>query len=361
MTKAKRWYAALALLLAAVLAAAGCSGGGSKSKSPQEILQESIAKSAEIKSYQFTGSLKVEELSVGGSAAEPGMDMVLNMLKGAELSWSGVYQAEPMHTELDLAVALKGDMAITLNIPLVMTQDKMWIKVPSIPFFPLPDDIAGKKFLEIDMNAMAETAGQPVPMVDPAKSQQFANDVMNVIFANIDGEQYLTSVKPEDAGVPDDAGVKQVIRFTVDKDQAESFVRMAVEKILPALFDLFANNAEYREMMGLTPEDIEEAKQGLEAFGAEDLDAGLAEFQKAVKTLDLAANLGIDESGYLVYNDVRMAAQFDAEGSAVKLVLKLVSQSKDINKEVTLQHPNGPADVITMEELQSRLGAVFGL
>jgi len=360
LTKAKRWFAALALLLAAVLAAAGCSG--SKSKSLQEILQESIAKSAEIKSYQFSGSLKVEELSVDGNAAEPGMDMVLNMLNGAEISWSGVYQADPMHTEMDLAVALKGDMAITLNIPMVMTQDKMWFKVPSIPFIPLPDDIAGKKFLEIDLKAMAEAAGQPaVPMMDPAKSQQFANDVMNVIFANIDGEQYLSSVKPEDAGVPGDSGVKQVIQFKVDKNQAESFIRTAMEKVLPALLDLFANHAEYREMMGLTPEDIEEAQKGLEAAGAENLDAGLAEFQKAVKSLDVVANLGIDGSGYLVYNDVRAAADFDADGSAVKLAIKLVSLSKDINKEVTLQHPNGPADVITMEELQSRLGAVFGL
>lgn len=361
LARSKRWFAALVLLLSAVLVAAGCTGG-TKTKSPQEMLQESIEKSAELETYRFSGSLKVEELSFAAAPDDPGMSMVANLLDGAELSLTGVYQADPVHMEMDLALALQGDMAITLNFPIVMTQDKMWIKIPSIPLFPLPDDIAGKKFLEIDMKQMAEMSGQPVPELDPVKSQKFSNDVMNVIFSNIDGDQYLTTVKAADAGVPENAGVKQVIQFKVDKEQVEPFVRTVVEKITPALLDLLAGNAEYREMLGMTPEDIEEARKELADAGGEELDAGLAEFRKAVQTLDVLAYMGINGDGYLVYQDMRLAAEFDADDSnTVKLAIKLISNMTDINKDVTLQYPDGPADIITMEEFESRMGAVFGL
>jgi hypothetical protein len=278
-----------------------------------------------------------------------------------EFSWSGAYQADPMHLEMDLSLMLKGDMAITLNIPMVMTQDKIWMKIPNIPVIPLPEDIAGKKFLEIDMKQLAEESGQPVPEFDPAKSQKFANDVMTIIFDNIDADQYLSSVKASEAGLPEDAGVKQVVQFKVAKDQVGPFVKTAAEKILPALLDLFANNPEYRDMMGLTQEDIEEARKGLETANSEDLNAGLDKFNQAVKSLDIVMNMGIDANDYMVYNDLRGNAEFDADGGTVKLGIKLVSQSKDINKEVTFQHPNGPADVITMEEFEKRMGAAFGM
>lgn len=347
-------------MLAAVLVLAGCS---SKEKSPQEVLKESMTKSAEMKSYRFSGSLRVEDLSIASPSGDDalGIGAMLNMLKGSELSWSGAYRLDPLLMEMDMSLALKGDMAVTLNIPMVITKEKMWVKIPSIPFVPLPEDVAGKKFLEIDMKQMAEKSGQPMPEFDPAKSQKFVNDVMAIIFDNIEEEQYFSNVKPGDAGVPDDAGVKQVVQFKVAKDQVEPFVKTAVEKIAPAMLDLFANNEEYRNMMGMTPEDIAEAKKELEAVNAEQLNDGLEEFKKAVKTLDIVANLGIDSNGFLVYNDLSANTEFDADGSAVKLAIKLVSQMKDINKEVEFQYPDGPADVITMEEFEKKMGAAFGM
>ena len=126
---------------------------------------------------------------------------VINMLKSAELSWTGAYRADPRLIEVNLQLALKGDLAITFNVPILMTEKKTWIKIPNIPMLPIPEDIIGK-FLELDLDELAEQAGQTMPTTDIAKSQKLVNDVTGIVFKHIDEEDYLTEVIAKDAGLP---------------------------------------------------------------------------------------------------------------------------------------------------------------
>lgn len=355
MRKSRVWLALASLILTAALVLTGCNNN---SKSPQEALQSAMKKSAELKSYSFSGSMKIEELKmpIEGGAAEAGV--VLSMLKDADLSWKGAYRADPMHLEMTLSLALKGDMAINFNMPIVLNSDKMWVRIPNIPFLPLPDSIAGK-FLEIDMKQLAEESGQPMPNIDPAKSQKLSNDLMGIIFKNIDEKEYLTDVKVKDAELPDGVNAKQVIRFHVAKDQVEPLVNTLVEKIAPEMIKLLSDNAEYRDMLSLKPEDLEEAKQALEETKQEDIAEGMGEFNKAVQSLDVTANIGIDANEYPVYSDIYVNAAIDADGQPVTFAFKVVSQNSDINKDVALEYADGPSDVITMDELQEQLGGMF--
>ena len=71
-----------------------------------------------------------------------------------------------------MASSLKGDMGMTFNIPMVMTAEKLYVKVPNIPFFPIPENVVGK-FLELDLKELAEQEGtewNPDAM-DAAKTQ----------------------------------------------------------------------------------------------------------------------------------------------------------------------------------------------
>lgn len=354
--KSKVWLSLVALILAAMLVLTGCN---SSSKSPQEALQASMLKSAELKSYSFDGSMKIEDLKfpAEGDAADAGQ--MLSMLKDMNLSWTGVYRADPMHLEMTLSLVLKGDMAVNFNIPIVMEQDKVWVKIPNIPFFPLPEDMTNK-FLELDLKQLAEQSGQSMPSVDPGKSQKLVNDLMGIIFKNVDEKEYLSDVKVKEAGLPDGVDAKQVIRFQVSKDQVEPFVNTVIEKIAPEIINLISGNAEYRDMLSLKQEDLDEAKKALEDAKKEDITEGMDEFKKSVKSLEVVANIGIDAKEYPVYSDVHVSTEIDAEGQPVTVAFKVVSQTKDINKDVKLEFEGGPKDVITMEQLQQQMGGLFG-
>ncbi len=358
MVKSKVWLPLIALVLTAALVMTGCS---SNSKSPQEALQASMAKTAEMKSYSFSGSMKIEELSFASNSDAAGVADMLSMFKDTDISWSGAYRADPMHLEMQLSVALKGDMAVTMNIPIIMKEEKLWIKIPNIPFLPMPEDIAGKKFLELDLKQLAEESGQPMPELDPAKSQQFVNDVLAIIFNNIEEEQYLSDVKASEAGLPEDAGVKKVVQFKMTKDQVEPFAKTVIEKIAPAFLDLLSDHAEYRDMLGLTQEDIDSAKADLGKGTPDDFATGMEEFKKTVKSLEVTSNMGMDAKQFLVYSDLHVRTEVDAEGDALTLAFKVVSQTKDINKDVVLEYPDGPADVITMEEFEEQMGAMYSM
>ncbi|WP_276357893.1 hypothetical protein [Cohnella caldifontis] len=357
MIKSKVWLSLVSLILISALILAGCN---SDSKSPQEALKASMSKSSEIKSYSFKGSMKIEDLSIpatGDDAASTGA--VLNAVKNADLSWTGAYRADPMHLEMTLSLALKGDMAVNFNIPIVMEKEKMWVRIPNIPFFPLPEDMVNK-FLELDLKQLAEQSGQPMPSIDPAKSQKFANDILGIIFKNVDEKQYLSEVKAKDAGLPEDADVKQVIQFKVGKDQVEPFINTVVEKIAPEILDLLSSNAEYRDMLGLKQEDLDQAKKDLKGTGKDDISKGLADFKQNVKTLDVVANIGIDAKEYPVYSDVHAKIAGTTDGQEGSIAFKVVSQMADINKDVKLEYPDGPKEIITLEQFEQQMGGAFG-
>src|SRR5690606_9660938 len=103
-----------------------------------------------------------------------------------------------------------------------------------------------------------------IPTMDIGKSQQLGNDILEIVFKHVEEETYLTSVAVKDAGLPADVtNVDQVIQFNMDKAQIEPFVKTIVEKIAPELIELLSSNEEYRNMLQLKPEDLEEAKKGL--------------------------------------------------------------------------------------------------
>lgn len=122
--------------------------------------------------------------------------------------------------EMTLKLALKGDMSFNLNVPIIINKDKMWVKIPSIPILPLPEEVTGK-FLELDPKQLLEESGQAVPNFDLTRNQKFTNDIAAIIFNNINEEAYLTDVNVKDAGLLNGVNAKQVIRFQMSKDQIE--------------------------------------------------------------------------------------------------------------------------------------------
>lgn len=335
--------------------------GCTKEKAPKDALQSSMSKSSDIKSYNFKGSMKFEEFNIPDeSMSDSEAAALVNMFKSAELSWTGAYRADPMLTELNLKLELKGDLAVTFNVPVIMTQKKVWIKVPNIPMLPIPEEVVGK-FVELDLEELAKQAGQPLPSTDIAKSQKFANDMMEIVFKHVEEEKYLTDINVKDAGLPADVDVKQVVQFHMDQSQLEPFINTIIEKIAPEVIDLLSKNQEYRDMLQLKQEDLDTAKKELGEVKDGEISEALAEMKKELKSLDIKANIGIDKKEYPVYTDATIKAAIESEELTGSIGIKVVSQMTGINEEAKFEVGEPKAEeVITLEQLQEQMGGMFG-
>ncbi|THF77149.1 hypothetical protein [Cohnella fermenti] len=346
----------LSLLVSIALVLSACS---SDSKSSSEKLLSSFEKSADIKSYNLNGSLSIKDLKLSDALLqEEEAASALAMLQNAELSWTGAYRADPMMMELTLKISISGDLAISFQVPFIITQEKMWIKVPNIPMLSLPADIVGK-YIEFDLKELAEQQGAELPAaLDVGKAMELAKELFGIVLKHVDEKTYLSSPSAKDAGIPDSANVKDVVQLHIEKDQVEPFVQTLIEKIAPEMLDLLASNEEYRSLTQLTPEQIDEAKKQLSELDETELKDGLAEFDKSVKTFDVVSNIGIDKDGYASYSSSTIkfeAADGDQSGSGT---LSLVSEQTDINGEPKFEIGGEPKaeEVIPLEELISLFG-----
>jgi hypothetical protein len=355
--KTKLGFVILSVLLTVAIVLSGCT----KDKSPKEALQSSLSKSSEMKSYNFKGSLKFEDFNF------PQQDMsdtqaaaVINTLKSAELSWTGAYRVDPMLMEINLQLALKGDLAVTFNVPIVMNGEKVWVKIPNIPMLPIPEDVVGK-FVELDLKKIAEQSGQTLPSMDVGKSQKLLNDIMAIVFTHLEEKDYLTAIKVKDAGLPADVDVNQVVQFHMDQSQIEPFVNTIIDKIAPEVIDLLSKNEEYKNLLQLKQQDLDDAKKALSDAKGKQVSDGLAQMKKELKSLDIKSNIGLDKNEYPVYTDATIKAAIESADLTGSMGIKVVSQMTGINSEVKFDigEPKG-ADVITMEQLQEKLGGMFG-
>jgi hypothetical protein len=348
----------LSLVIAIMLVLSGCSD---KKLSPKDALQASLTKSSDIQSYKFQGKVNIEDFNFpqeGQTASET--TAVLNMLKNAELSWTGTYRADPMMMEMNLQLALKGDMAITFNVPIVMTSEKVWVKIPNIPMLPIPENIVGK-FVELDLKQLAEQSGQTMPTIDVGKSQKLMNDIMAIVFKNVDENTYLSDVKVKDAALPEGVNVDHVVRFHLDQAQVEPFVNTVIDKIAPEVIDLLSSNQEYRDMLQIKPEDLDAAKKALSDAKNGDVAKSIDDMKKGLKSLDITANIGIDKKEFPIYTDATVQASIESPETTGSFKVKVVSQISNVNEEAKFEIGQPKADeIITMDELQQQFGGMLG-
>lgn len=357
MFKRKLGFSVVALLLAIALVLSGCT---SKAKSPKDALQASLSTTSELNSYSFKGSLKFEDFDLNLAEMTEEDTTTMNMFKNAEVSWSGAYQKDPMLVEVELKLELKGDLGINFQVPIIASEKKLWVKVPNIAMLPIPEEMVGK-YLELDLEKLAEQSGQEIPKVDPKQSQKFVEDLINIVFKHLDSEDYLSTVKAKDAGIPSDVDAKQVVQVHVEKSKIEPFLTTVVEKIAPEVLDLIANNKDYLDMTGMTKEDIDSAKEELKSADSTTIKEGVDEMNKVVKKLDIVANVGIDKKDYPVYSDATIKAAFDSEGNAGSFAIKMVSQLGDVNEKVEFKYGEPKSEeVIPFEEAFGNLGGLLG-
>lgn len=358
----KKWgISAAALLLTGSVVLSGC--GSSADKEPKEALQAATGQLAALTSYEVETKMVINNLTIDVPAESADMGMttqVLGMLRDAEFTVSGVYQAEPMQTEMTLVLNLKGDMAMTFTIPMIMTSEKLYVKIPSIPMVPLPENLVNK-FVELDFRELAELEGieyRP-DMFDPQTSQQLMNDLSGAVLGEYDQQTYFENVKPSDAVLPEGVSAEQVVRFQVTNNNVKDAIVILFKQALPKMIDVLSKE-EYKDLLQLDDTQLAEAKENLQSEeNLAEMEADLEELDRYLTINQFQVNTAIDSNDFPVYQDVIMDILINDpdDGTTVGLAMTGSNHYKSINKQVEfpIGIPSGE-NVVTMEELEQMFG-----
>lgn len=342
------------LLLAVILVViAGCSSG----KPPKAALQSAMTKISEADSYALKMSFGLDELEIPQDAAIEG-DMaataaIVGMLKDAAITVDAVYQKNPMRTDMNMQIVIPGDMEMKLTVPMIMTEETLYVKVPQIPMLPLPETITGK-FIKIDLKELAEQQG--AADIDVEAQQKLGKELGEVLLKHFDEKTYFSQPKAEDAGLPADYKADQVVAFEINESNYPQTVDTIVNKALPEVLDVLLKNEATLKTLTLEKADIEKFKTDLEANKAEILDT----LKNNVKINTLKATAAISD-GYLSYQagKLNFEASDEASGQKVKLGMHFDVIYSDINKKPTFEEI--PADAITLDELTQMFQLPTGL
>lgn len=356
----KKWgLSAAALLLTAAVVLPGCA---SKQEPPKEALKTAASKAVTMSSYELKSKVVINNLTVDAPTDESAAmtTQVLSMLKNAEISVDGVYQAEPMQTEMTLVLNLKGDMAMSFTIPMVMTKEKMYVKVPSVPFFPIPENIVGK-FLEVDLKQLAEQEGSEFnpATLDTQKTQKLSNEIVSVLMGEYDEQKYFSDIEPKDAKLPEGVDAKQVVQFKVTNDNVKDFVTILVNNALPKIIDVVGKD-EYKDLLQFKAEELADVKKELQSGESKaELDKALADLNKYLTINQFQANTALNKDSFPVYQDLLLDIKMSNPEDKTNIGLSLTgsNQYSKINEKADFKIgiPQGDA-VITMDQLQQQFG-----
>ncbi|AJS61699.1 hypothetical protein [Paenibacillus sp. IHBB 10380] len=351
----------LSLLLTLTVILSACSS----KQDPKEAMQSAAANAVKMTSYQMKSKIAIENFKISAPdlVDESSAGAAMSMLKNAEITIDGVYQSDPMQTELTLGLNLKGDMAMTFTIPMVMTKEKIYIKVPSIPMFPIPENVVGK-YIEMDLKELAEQGGSEFNLdsMDAEKAKKLSNEISSVLFAEYDQAKYFKDIAVKDANLPEGVDAKQVAQFYITNDNIKEAITIFVNKAMPNILDIMSKE-EYRNMLGVKAEDIQKAKDELKAGNQAELNKGLEELKDYLKINSFTVNTAINKKDFPTYQGLDMNIEVNDPDTKqnISLALKASNQYSEINEKQTFKIgiPSG-ADVLTMEQFQKEMnGATY--
>lgn len=337
------------LILTVVIA--GCSA----KTPPKEALMNASMKTMEASTYKTSMTIQLDELELpeDADAAEMGMSTaaIAGMIKDATIKADATFQKDPMRLDMNMEITLPGMMDMKLAVPMIITKEKMFVKIPNIPMLGIPETIADK-YVEINIEELAQEEGLEVPEMDIAAQQKLIQELSAVLLKHFDEKTYFTEVKAADAGLPEGVKADQVVKFAISEGNYAQTVETLVNNALPEVLDILLANETFLEYAQLEKADLEQAKTDLETNKTEILN--VLQNNLKVKVLEL---IGAVQDDYLVYQAGKIGVEVKDEESGLdaKIGLSITTQYSDLNKEVTF--PELPTDALSMDELTELFAA----
>lgn len=214
---------------------------------------------------------------------------------------------------------------------------------------PLPEELDGK-FIEIDLAELEEMEGQPAGSLDYDLQMELASAINN-LFVEQFGPDFYQFTKADALQIPDDIDVQKVVKFELTNDTLQPFVEKMMAGFLPEFFEIM-QDPKYAEALGMTAEELEEAKEGI-ALINENLDEIIQSINDTVTVNKLDQHIVINKNDFIAYDVMNMDLDFTAEEGVFGLKMGSKMKKSNINEDIefTMEIPNAD-EVITMEELE---------
>lgn len=332
---------------------AGCSA----KTPPKEALLAATLKTMEATSYKMSTTLQLDELELPESPElEAGMSTaaIAGMIKDATIKADAVYSKDPMRIDMNMEIILPGMMDMKLEVPMIITDKVIYVKIPNIPMLGIPETIADK-YVQIDveeLEAMAEEQGTELNM-EVADQQKLVQELSAALLKHFDEKTYFSELKAKDAGLPEGMKADQVVKFAVSEENYAQTVETLVNKALPELLDVMLSNESFLEYAQLEKADLEQAKADLETNKTEILNV----LQNNLKfnVLELTGAISDD---HLVYQAAKVGLEVKEEesGLVTKIGLSMTTEYSELNEKVTFEPV--PTDALTMDQLTELFGGM---
>jgi len=342
MNRLKRIVApCLALVLLVIV---GCTSNAS----PKEALQKAIVHTSEADSYAMNMTFALEELELAPSGALVkklgAYAGFLGMLKNATITMDAVYQKDPMRTDVLLEIVTSGLIEFKIKVPMIITEQNAYIKMPEVPMFPLPESITGK-YVKIDLNEIA--SDNEAGSIDAAQQLKVAHELISIVLNSFDDKPFFSELKAADAGLPEGMKADRIVKFQAGEGNAGQTLDTIADKVLPEIATLLLSNDATLKLFKLERQKLEEMRAKLET-NREEMKSKLA---SSMKINELTVTGAIKDK-YLAHNDVKMNVEWTDEATSelTKLAFNMKMTYSDINKAPKFEEEL-PEDTITMKQM----------
>lgn len=315
-----------------------------------DYLKEVYANEAALTSYEFEGSMNLglvlpkTEITTEEDAAFAAMFAIFEDI---DVNMTGAYQLDPMLFEANVAVTLKGDVNVTFDIPMIITEDKMWMKFPETPFLPLPEEMAGK-YIEFDMAELSALSGQPAPTINVNLQTEFAIAIQDLFFDHF-AEGFYKEVSKKEIGLENNSDVEKVVKFELTNETLVSFVDILFNKFMPEFVELL-NTPGYAEALGITAEDLALMQEILPELSGFDLEEVNNFIKSSININELTQYDAIHKDKYILSSLANIDIEFLAGEESFGLKLAFDLNKSNVNKPVQITVPD-PSQIVPFESL----------
>ncbi|QAY67398.1 hypothetical protein [Paenibacillus protaetiae] len=341
----KRLFVGLAS--AALLVLSGCKDSGSA----KDALQKAMEHTYSAASYSMQADLTVNQLALPEQQSAQA-SAIASLLKGGSIHMDAQYEQEPKRTDMNVEVELAA--GVKLQLPVIMTEDKLYVKLPSIPLLPLPGTVTGK-YIEMDYAAGADAASGA--SMNPAVTQALVQDASRLLVKDMDAKSFFKNVDMKDASLPDGVKADQVVQFRITPDNQAEAVEAVSDKLLPDLAALLMKHDEYREALHIDKNKLEQWKNSLAA----DPKGAAGKLNKRLHIEELSVTTAIYKDD-LAYQSVIINVQLvnPKTNDTFKLDTQLDLSYSGINEKKPFKEAL-PSDTIKADQLEQLLKAPAGL
>ncbi|MDF2535199.1 MAG: hypothetical protein K0R18_1358 [Bacillales bacterium] len=338
------------VLLCSILILGGCG------ISPKQTLKTGFAKTEDVKSYTFNSELILHlDLPQSVIATDPTIGAYYQSLKDVKVLLNGTYEKSEERLEMTLSAELKGDISMTLNVPIIVKGEKAWIKVPNTPFLPLPEQMIGK-YVSFDVNEFSKQ--NDIKETEKSKrddaAKEFSEEIAALFLKEYDEKTYFKVLKKDEADIPDKTDIDEIVRISVNDKNLESFALTTIEKVAPKAIELYEKFLKDASISNTEDMGLKETKEEIAKMKPDNVKKGIAEFHEEGKLDYFNVDFGINDEKYIIFERVDTLVQVKdtTNNSWSKVGVKATQSISNINKDVKFKYgiPDSK-DTITLQEL----------